>query len=480
MEIYQPSWRGRDIKTRKEPNGGKYIAMVGPKSLLYVPVNVEPNKKYKLTIDICRESGNGDVFCNIYGNKRYDFPQSKISLIKNQWATYDVDLITKDFPKTLPLVFRIWQKGTGTISVRRIIIDLDDGEAQGSHVIAKGEPVPTPPNPRRKKLKEPERFPNPIVPKKNPPRHYVKPKKAIVYNNQPKIAQNNIETDGVKVSVIISSRNRVNLFKKTLYTLDKQTLGKQNFEIIILDDKSTEDLFGLCHNIHNDTGLRIQYICFDRNKGDIKPKTWTPALSNNIGFKLSRGSVIIISGQETLLHPNSLEISYNKASEGYCVYGSVYRSTISFANTLNRVWNMNMSFDDILKINGATYDASPLNGWWWYYMATQKEHIMNIGGVDERFMLGIAGEDDDFANRIQHYGVPIIRSKQIIGVHQDHSREDKKDAFHSWRTNKKEWKSLRNHNMKIINNWKSKPYFVVNKNINWGNLDTINRHEVME
>jgi len=132
MEILQPTWRGRSIASRKDSSGQKHTAMVGPKSLLYIPVNILPNAVYKVTLDLCRESGNGILYCNLYGNRNFDFHHSKIICESNSWNTFDVDVITKDFPKTVPIVFRLWRgkEGTGTILVRRITVQLEEGSVE--------------------------------------------------------------------------------------------------------------------------------------------------------------------------------------------------------------------------------------------------------------------------------------------------------------------------------------------------------------
>jgi len=139
MDILQPIWRGRSITSRKDSGGQKHTAMVGPKSLLYIPVNVLPNAVYKVTLELCRESGNGILYCNLYGNRGFDFNHSKIICESNSWNTFDVDVITKDFPKTVPIVFRMWREngGTGTILVRRITVQLEEGPVDKINTIGR-------------------------------------------------------------------------------------------------------------------------------------------------------------------------------------------------------------------------------------------------------------------------------------------------------------------------------------------------------
>lgn len=133
MEIYQPSWRGKNIISKKGADGKKYITMLGPQALMYVPITVVPNSKYQISIEACRRSGNGIIFCNIYGNKNFDFVQRQIGCESSQWITYDIELSVGDFPKTQPMVLRLWREnnGTGEVSIRKInvcIIDSDEIE----------------------------------------------------------------------------------------------------------------------------------------------------------------------------------------------------------------------------------------------------------------------------------------------------------------------------------------------------------------
>jgi glycosyltransferase involved in cell wall biosynthesis len=499
MEILQPSWRGRSINTRKDVNGKKYTAMIGPKSLLYIPVNVLPNTVYRITLELYKENGNGILYCNLYGNRSYDFNHSKVECINDKWATYDVDVLTRDFPKTVPIVFRMWRgkEGTGTISVRRIIVSLLDPKGIELKTIGQitsikepghkspnpieEKPVPPPPSmarrraaarrERRKKLANDRRAlkhaPNvsPIDPPKIP-------------NPPPKVLPIIVGADGIKVSVVISIFNRSDFFDRTLSTYSKQTFPKEEFEIIVVDDNSTEDILKVCKHYNEKHGLQFQYIKINKEKGAIFPLGFTPALSNNIGFKLARGSVVVITGPESLQAENNIQSSWNSANEGKCIYGDIFRSSRSFVNRLKKMDWRNMTFSDIESINGAKADSSVTKGWWWYYVAVRKEHLLEINGVNEEFMRGMTGEDDDFAIRMSYSGVPLCRNHEIIGIHQDHSVEDKND-LHCIRYNKKKWHSLRNYSSTLLRSWARNKDPITNKNIEWGKLDAIIVREIL-
>jgi len=509
-ELPISSWRGKLISTRKDSSGKKYMVMSGTKSILYISLkSVEPNKTYRVTIDLKSDGGNGEGYCNIYGNRKFDFPHVRFKCEKGGWQTYDINIKTGNFPNTVPLVFRIWrpENSSGKLLVRRIIftsIGDPKKEQKGPELISQqtrnnalnindsSQNNPIPP----KVL--PGRVPNvfkskPIKPISTEERRSRRRRMAIERAQRrgdfsvesthklfpqppPRILPQIIEPHGIKVSVIISIFNRIEFFERALYTYAKQTIGVDNFEIVVVDDKSSDDINGLCKRFAKEYGVKFQYILINKYKGAIEPRGFTPALSNNIGLKHARGSVIVITGPETLQKETNLERSWETANNGACVYGNVYRSNLKFVNVIKKTGVAEKSFSEIIKIRGSKADVSVTKGFWWYYIAVRKEHLMSINGVDERFMRGISGEDDDLARRMKRSGVPLVREPSIEGIHQDHSAEDKKD-LHAFRFNSKQWNKLRRINEKLLNSWNRTKNTVANTNIDWGSSEAIIKKE---
>jgi hypothetical protein len=126
---------------------------------------------------------------------------------------------------------------------------------------------------------------------------------------------------------------------------------------------------------------------------------------------------------------------------------------------------------------GAKQEWTQITGFWWYYVAVRKEFIMNINGVDEQYMRGITGEDDNFAFRMDASGVPLIRNGEILGIHQNHSEADLED-IHSVRQDAPAWRRLRNNNIKLLNSWFVKREALANKDIDWGSAKAIVKKEI--
>jgi len=281
----------------------------------------------------------------------------------------------------------------------------------------------------------------------------------------------------MKVSVIISiCDNRYEMFKRSLDTWCNQTMDKKDFELIIVDDADRKDIRDLCKE-YSFERMNIMYVKIDNSKCDKPVTTFLPILSNNVGFRLANGKVVVITGPETLQAQNNLGISYTLKGRKECAYGLVYRSSKEFTKNLSSDWNKykNKSFDLLLSVPGARVDCRtcpPHPPAYWYYMAVAKKYVEAIGGVDEDFATGICAEDDDFSNRMKLSGVTPVFEHRIIGIHQDHSVEDSIDPKHSLRETEEGLK-LRKHNVDLMRKNFAAKKIVANEDHIWGDEKVI-------
>lgn len=280
----------------------------------------------------------------------------------------------------------------------------------------------------------------------------------------------------MEISVIISMcDNREEFFKRSLMLYSKQTISKDMFEIVVVDDKKRDNIKNLCKYFAKKEGLKFQYIDIDPDKSFIKAKSFTPALTNNVGFRNARGEVVIIVGPETLVYEKNLEMALRVKNHKVCLYGLVFLSNVKFVKDIENILDFeNISFSELLKLPGAKdncHTCPPHPPAYWYWMVANKKDVFNIFGVDERFLQGITGEDDDFSNRMKLSGVKPLFDHSMIGIHQNHS-EINKIGDHSIRFTPK-WKELRNTNLKLLKENIDNKTFVVNKDHIWGDPNVI-------
>lgn len=275
-----------------------------------------------------------------------------------------------------------------------------------------------------------------------------------------------------KVSIIISIKNRTKLFRRSLKLYNKQTMPKSDWELVVVDDMSNEDVLNTLKTYAKD--INWQYIKIDSNKNDF-PIFWGPTLSNNIGLKAAKGDVVVITGPEMLMKENAIELSYSSAmSTGYSVYGHILHSNRQFVNIMDKNPKLeDESFENLFNIPHARVQDITKNNFYWFWMAVRKDIFMSIGGCDEEYMKGICGCDDDAANRLNEAGAKNIHDLRIKGIHQDHKAEDSKDIKRNRRS--PIWEQARLRNTKYLNEWvsKRKKQVLVNIGRDWGSNNLI-------
>ena len=99
-------------------------------------------------------------------------------------------------------------------------------------------------------------------------------------------------------SVIVTSFNRRELLEQVLLALEEQTLDKSLFEVIVVDDGSTDDTVDFLERYKNRAKLNFTYISKE-NEGQ--------GIARNRGFEVSDGYIIQFLQDDIIPEPNFLE-----------------------------------------------------------------------------------------------------------------------------------------------------------------------------
>jgi glycosyltransferase involved in cell wall biosynthesis len=265
------------------------------------------------------------------------------------------------------------------------------------------------------------------------------------------------------VSLVISAKDRAEFFDRSLHVYKKQSVSKDFFEFVVVDDNSSEDLLSVLKSYD----FNYQYIKMDSNKCGY-PIYWGPSFSNNIGAKAALGEVLVITGPEIIICESAIEKSYKGALSDKTIYGHIFHSSVSFVNLIADKQKLEMSYSKIEALPGAREQDITKNTFYWFWAALKKSHYMDIGGCDEEFMKGICGDDDDFANRLREKGIIPTHDYSIRGIHQNHYAYDSKDPKRIRRNNI--WEIARMRNTNYLEDWYSKrnKQVVVNQGKDWG------------
>ncbi len=270
----------------------------------------------------------------------------------------------------------------------------------------------------------------------------------------------------MKVSVVISIKNRTKLFRRSLKQYCKQSMLEQDWELVIVDDSSDEDVLGTLQMYAPD--LNWQYIKMDSSRNDF-PIYWGPSLSNNVGFKSAKGEVIAIAGPEIMVDSNTLDLSYEVASTGVSAFGHVLFSSNQFVQLMDSNPGMeDLDFKDLFALHSAKsgYPDITKDNFYWFWAACPRQAIMDMGGCDEEFMRGIVGDDDDFADRLRLIGATPVHEFRINGIHQEHVTADRADPKRIRRNGT--WEAARKINTEHLESNRKNKVVVVNQGRDWG------------
>jgi len=193
------------------------------------------------------------------------------------------------------------------------------------------------------------------------------------------------------ISVIICTHNRSQKLLDTLKAFEDQTLSKYNFELIVINDGSTDNTAEIIENFEKKTALDMKII-HQRDTG--------PAVSRNIGLKHAIGDVIAFTDDDCIPDTDWLinAIKYFDEDEIIGVEGVIYSS------------GERKAFFDGAPV---TLRKKQFIGGRTANMFYRRNVLLEIGGFDERFVLPFGPkkafrEDTDLAWRVKEKGKIIF------------------------------------------------------------------------
>jgi len=137
----------------------------------------------------------------------------------------------------------------------------------------------------------------------------------------------------VKISVIIPTYNERDQLKKCLESLSKQSVD--NFEVIVVDDGSTDRTWDALKNIQTDYPLEI-----------LKQRHNGPGAARNLGAKKANGEILVFVDVDMTFEKNFLKnlvrpILVGRAKGTF----SKFEYVSNWDNVWARCWNINQNWE---------------------------------------------------------------------------------------------------------------------------------------
>lgn len=237
------------------------------------------------------------------------------------------------------------------------------------------------------------------------------------------------ENTSPKVSIVISTYNRAELFERTIWHM-MNNKPSCSFELIVVDDGSTEDLVSILKKYTSQ--CQIHFVSVDTCKFEEETgikKYWNnPALTNNIGVRMiSSGKYIFLQGNEVIVTDNAYDMMLkDKPKSNYWMVMSTTYDMPKDIIDLMDVYGANLTpamIQHCLKwpLQSIHYRSDVTN----YLSLTPKTTWVYISGYDERYLGGISAEDSDFVRRCRM--LPDFKQviSEAVTLHQYHGGKTK-------------------------------------------------------
>lgn len=205
----------------------------------------------------------------------------------------------------------------------------------------------------------------------------------------------------IDVSVVVVSYNRKRFLKKCLECLLWQDYPEDNYEIIVVDDGSTDGTDKMFEMM--DYPQRVRYFCSPERLGQSKAR--------NRGIFEAKGEVIIFTDSDAFAPPWFIRehmVWHQKDSKlivdgpAINVSGENYLKEPPFDSSLVKI----LAFFDFWGASFITVNTS-----------CRRENLIKVGGFDEDFGRGFGWQDRELGLRLRSFGLKRVKNRKAYVLH---------------------------------------------------------------
>jgi glycosyltransferase involved in cell wall biosynthesis len=197
------------------------------------------------------------------------------------------------------------------------------------------------------------------------------------------------------VSVVVATRDRAERLAQLLASLRAQTLDPAGFEVIVVDDGSTDTTPAVLRAAAAENGLRLRSI--------RRPDSRGPAAARNAGWRAARAPLVAFTDDDCVATPAWLEEGLAAARAAAVVQGRVDPNPAQL--------HLLGPFSRTLEVHSAGPEFHTCNIFY------RRELLEGLGGFDESFPLP-GGEDTDLGWRARASGATIAYAPAAHVLHE--------------------------------------------------------------
>ena len=213
----------------------------------------------------------------------------------------------------------------------------------------------------------------------------------------------------VRFTVVIPAYNAARTIGSTIRSVLGQTT--QDFEVIIVDDGSTDETVKYASEFETDPRVRV-----------LRQSNRGPSAARNAGIAAARGSYVSTLDADDLWLPEYLD-----------VMGAALDSSPQASLAYTDAWVLDDLTGRVRRTSAMSYQRPPkgtlnprelfflLLEWNFIYtsVTVRRSILEGVGGYDESLR---TSEDWELWLRIVALGAPVVRPPGLLAIHRDHPR----------------------------------------------------------
>jgi len=180
---------------------------------------------------------------------------------------------------------------------------------------------------------------------------------------------------GLELTVVVPTFERSHGLAALFEALDSQTLDHDRFEVVIVDDASTDETDQVLRRLAGEAGFHVTVARLNRNGGQARAR--------NHGLDLASGEIIAFTDDDCLPQPGWLAAGLAEMRDGAAVVvGEVQPPPGSRIGPFTRV----------LRVTAASHFQTA-------NVFYRREDLLRVGGFDVEFR-AFGGEDTELGYRV--------------------------------------------------------------------------------
>ena len=240
--------------------------------------------------------------------------------------------------------------------------------------------------------------------------------------------QEQLSTRAVKISVVISTRNRADNLRDSLTRLANQrTDGDLSFEVLVADNGSTDHTRRVVDELAVHFPVMLRYL--------YEPRRGKPVAANS-AFRQAAGEVLVVTDDDAVAETNWLSLLWRSFQEtgAQAIGGRVLPLWVDGRPE----WLTDQLMRDLGALGLLDFGIERIvvsqrtdRHYWWVgsNIAVRREVLDRLGGFDER---RIRGQDVELFTRYRDAGVKIVYEPSAVVYHKIDAQRLTPEHFRRW------------------------------------------------